>query len=64
MKEFLSQSKVEFTEYNVSEDKAALDEMLRLTQARCVPVVAAGEELIVGFDPAKLAGLVARIKQA
>lgn len=64
MKEFLSQSKVEFAEYNVIEDKAALDEMLRLTRARCVPVVAFGEEVIIGFDPERLAQLVAKIKQA
>lgn len=63
MKEFLSQNNVEFVEYNVLEDRAALDEMLRLTRARCVPVVAAGEEVMMGFDPARLAQLVARIKQ-
>ena len=63
MKEFLSQNNVEFVEYNVLEDKAALDEMLRLTRARCVPVVVAGEDIIMGFDPPRLAQLVARIKQ-
>ena len=54
---------MEFVEYNVLEDKAALDEMLRLTRARCVPVVVAGEDIIMGFAPPRLAQLVARIKQ-
>jgi glutaredoxin 3 len=50
-KEFLSQKGVAYTDYDVTTDKNALEEMRKLTQGGLsVPVIHIGEEIIVGFD--------------
>jgi glutaredoxin 3 len=62
-KEFLSQKGFKFTEYDVSKDRAALDEMVKLTKARSVPVITACGEVMVGFDRTRLEQMVSCIKQ-
>jgi len=50
-KEFLSQKGVEYTAYDVTKDKAALEEMRKISGgALRVPVIAICNEVIVGFD--------------
>ena len=50
-KEFLSQKGVDFTAYDVTSDREALEEMKRITGgARSVPVIAVCNQVIVGFD--------------
>jgi glutaredoxin len=53
-KEFLSQKGYEFTEYDVTKDRAALDEMVKISGARSVPVISACNEVMVGFDRGRL----------
>ena len=62
-KEFLSQRGFKFTEYDVTKDRAALDEMVKLTKARSVPVISACGEVMVGFDRTRLEQMVSCIKQ-
>ncbi len=62
-KEFLSQKGYEFTEYDVTKDRAALDEMVKISNARSVPVIAACDEVMVGFDRARLEQMLSCIKQ-
>jgi glutaredoxin len=62
-KEFLSQKGFKFTEYDVTKDRAALDEMVKLTKARSVPVISACGEVMVGFDRTRLEQMVSCIKQ-
>jgi glutaredoxin len=62
-KEFLSQKGFKFTEYDVSKDRAALDEMVKLSGARSVPVISACGEVMVGFDRTRLEQMVSCIKQ-
>jgi glutaredoxin 3 len=50
VKEFLSERKVPFTEYDVSRDQAAAQEMVNLSHQRGVPVTLIGSQTIVGFD--------------
>lgn len=50
MKEFLSERKVPFTEYDVSRDQAAAQEMVRVSGQRGVPVTLIGGQTIVGFN--------------
>lgn len=57
MKEFLSQNSIEFTERNVAADPAALAELESLGY-HSTPVTLIGEEVVVGFDRAKLAELL------
>ena len=63
VKEFLSQKGFKFTEYDVTKDRAALDEMVKLSGARSVPVVAACNEVMVGFDRTRLEQMVSCVKQ-
>ena len=62
-KEFLSQKGFKFTEYDVTKDRAALDEMVKLTKVRSVPVISACGEVMVGFDRTRLEQMVSCIKQ-
>ena len=54
MKEFLSQKGVGFTEHDVSQDRAAADEMVSRTGQMGVPVTVIDGEAIIGFDRARL----------
>jgi len=50
-KEFLSQKGVPYTSYDVTKDKAALEEMRKISGgALRVPVIAVCNEVMVGFD--------------
>jgi glutaredoxin-like YruB-family protein len=59
VKEFLSQRGVKFTEYDVSRDRAAADEMIRKSGQMGVPVTTVGDQVVVGFDRARLQQLLA-----
>lgn len=62
-KEFLSQKGYKFTEYDVTKDRAALDEMVKISGARSVPVIAACNEVMIGFDRSRLEEMLNCIKQ-
>jgi len=62
-KEFLSQKGYTFTEYDVTKDRAALDEMVRISGARSVPVISACNEVMVGFDKSRLETMLSCFKQ-
>jgi glutaredoxin 3 len=62
-KEFLSQKGFQFTEYDVTKDRAALDEMVKISGARSVPVISACNEVMVGFDKTRLEQMLSCIKQ-
>jgi len=50
-KEFLSQKGVEYDTYDVTKDREAVKEMLKISGgARSVPVISVCNEVIVGFD--------------
>ena len=54
MKEFLSDKNLEFTDFNVAEEKVARDEMITLTNQRAVPVIVIEDQVIIGFDQQKI----------
>jgi glutaredoxin 3 len=62
-KEFLSQRGYKFTDYDVTKDRAALDEMVKISGARSVPVISACSEVMVGFDRTRLEQMLSCIKQ-
>jgi glutaredoxin 3 len=62
-KEFLSQKGYKFTEYDVTKDRAALDEMVKVSGARSVPVITACNEVMVGFERDRLEQMLRCIKQ-
>jgi glutaredoxin 3 len=62
-KEFLSQKGYPFTEYDVTRDRAALDEMVKISGGRSVPVIAACNDVMIGFDRTRLEQMLSCIKQ-
>ena len=62
-KEFLSQKGFKFTEFDVTKDRTALDEMVKLSGARSVPVISACGEVMVGFDRTRLEQMLSCVKQ-
>jgi glutaredoxin len=62
-KEFLSQKGYTFKEYDVTRDRSALDEMVKISGGRSVPVIAACNEVMVGFDRTRLEQMVSCVKQ-
>ena len=59
VKDFLSQRGVRFTEHDVSIDRAAADEMIHKTGQMGVPVITVDDEVVIGFDRARLEHLLA-----
>jgi glutaredoxin len=62
-KEFLSQKGYKFMDFDVTKDRAALDEMVKISGARSVPVIIACNEVMVGFDRTRLEQMLSCIKQ-
>jgi len=57
-KEFFKSNKVEYTEYDVSTDEEKRNELIEKSGQMSVPVIYVGEEMVVGFDEAKLKELL------
>lgn len=53
-KEYLSQKGMAYEEFDVGKDKEAAKEMIKISGARSVPVIAIGEEVIIGFDAPRI----------
>jgi hypothetical protein len=47
----------------VTKDRAALDEMVKVSGARSVPVITACNEVMVGFEKNRLEQMLSCIKQ-
>lgn len=62
-KEFLSKKGIPYVEFDVTKDRNALDEMIRISGGRSVPVIAACEQVMVGFDPQRLEQMINCLKQ-
>lgn len=57
-KEFLTEHNISFTDYDLSQDIAKRDEVVKKTGQMAVPVIDIDGEIIVGFDRAKLSHLL------
>jgi glutaredoxin-like YruB-family protein len=58
VKEYLKQKNVDFQNIDVSSDRSFLDEMVKLTGQMGVPVIIIDENVVVGFDRAKIDSLL------
>ena len=59
-KEYLSKKGVTFTDYNVGADREKAKEMIQKSGQMGVPVIIIGNEIIVGFNQAKIDELLAK----
>lgn len=58
LKEFLKENNVEFEDIDVSQDKNALDEMVKKSGQMGVPVVEIDGQIIIGFDKEKISEIL------
>ncbi len=58
-KDFFTANNVAFTDYNVGTDVEKRKEMVEKSGQMGVPVITVGNELVVGFDEARLRELLA-----
>jgi len=58
-KDYLSRNAIPYVEYNVATDRNAARKMVKKSGQLGVPVIIIGDEVIIGFDPAQLDGLLA-----
>jgi len=58
LKEFLKEHNIEFEDIDPSEDKVALDEMVKKSGQMGVPVIDIDGQIIVGFDKEKICELL------
>lgn len=63
MKEYLSRRAVPFTEVDVSRDRAAAAEMVRISGQSGVPVTVVGGVPVVGYDQQRLDQLLAAVRR-
>jgi len=54
VKEYLSQKGIKYTEYDVGSDREKAMEMIRKSHQMGVPVIVVDDEVVIGFDRAKL----------
>ncbi|MEK7066551.1 MAG: glutaredoxin domain-containing protein [Patescibacteria group bacterium] len=57
-KDFFKANNVNFTEYDVSVDEKARNEMLEKSKQSGVPVIDIDGELIIGFDKARVSSVL------
>ncbi len=53
-KQYLSSKGVSYTDFDVSTDRRALDEMVKVSGQMGVPVLLIDDEIIVGFEQSKI----------
>lgn len=58
-KEFFKEHDVAYTDHDVASDMDKRSEMIDLTGQMGVPVIRIGDDIVIGFDEDKIAGLLA-----
>lgn len=58
-KDYFKDNAVEYTEHDVAADQEKRQEMIEMTGQMGVPVIQIGDDVVVGFDEAKVAELLA-----
>ena len=58
-KEWFAEKKVEYVEYNVASDLDKRKEMVEMTGQLGVPVIKIGDDVLIGFNPNKMAEILA-----
>lgn len=57
-KEFFTENGVEYTEHDVAADQEKAQEMVTRSGQMGVPVIFIGEDMVIGFDEARLRSLL------
>lgn len=57
-KDFFNENNVKYEDFNVMEDLEKRKEMVEMTGQMGVPVIRVGDDVVIGFDEAKLRELL------
>ena len=57
-KEFFTENNVAYTEHDVAADAGKREEMIEMTGQMGVPVIRIGDDVVIGFDEAKVKELL------
>ena len=60
MKEYLSQKGVKFQEFDVGKDREKAKEMIQKSNQMSVPVIMIGDQMVLGFNQARIDELLAQ----
>ncbi|MEE9584555.1 MAG: glutaredoxin family protein [Candidatus Brocadiales bacterium] len=63
VKEYFGKKGIKYTEYNVAQDRQALQEMTELSGGRSVPVIAVDDEVMIGFNQERLDKILGEDKE-
>ncbi len=58
VKEFFDENNVAYEDYNVQDDVEKRQEMIEKSGQMGVPVIAIGDEIVIGFDKDRLSELI------
>lgn len=58
--EYLSRKGVSYTKYDVASDRVKAQEMIQKSGQMAVPVIVIGQEVVVGFNQARIDELLAK----
>jgi glutaredoxin len=59
VREFLSRRGIEFEDFDVTQDRSALLELVQTYRSNTTPTIVINGEVIIGFDPERIDALLA-----
>ena len=62
VKVYFQRKGITYKGFDVSKDKKALEEMVKLTGRNCVPIIIINSEVVIGFNKNKIAELLKKYK--
>ncbi len=62
LKDYLKKKGVAFEDLDVTSNRAALDEMIKIHKVRVTPLLLAGDRKLIGFDPVEIDKMLAELQ--
>jgi glutaredoxin len=61
LKDYLKKKGIDFVDMDVTSNREALDEMIKVHKVRVTPLLLAGDKKIIGFDPIEVEKVLAEL---
>jgi glutaredoxin len=62
LKDHLKKKGVDFVDMDVTANREALDEMIKVHKVRVAPLLLAGDKRVIGFDPLEVDKVLAELR--
>jgi glutaredoxin-like YruB-family protein len=63
VKEYLKSKGVEFEDLDITADRTALNEMVKVHKVRTVPLIVVGDKKLTGFNPTEIDDILSGIRE-